>query len=55
MLFRSFYNKQKEICEQFKLTPSDSVFLATATNEEYKDYIRKDVARLCLAEYYIDE
>jgi hypothetical protein len=54
-IYKKFYNKQKEICEQFKLTPSDSVFLATTTNEEYKDYVRKDVARLCLAEYYIDE
>jgi hypothetical protein len=54
-IHKKFYNKQKEICEQFKLTPSDSVFLATTTDEEYKDYVRKDVARLCLAEYYIDE
>jgi hypothetical protein len=52
-IHKKFYNKQKEICEQFNLTPSDSVFLATSTDQEYNDYIRKDVARLCLTEYYV--
>lgn len=51
-IHKKFFVQQTKICNQFNLTPSDSVFLATSTDEKYKDYIRKDVARLCLTEYY---
>lgn len=51
-IYNKFYHKQIEICEKYNLKASDSVYMATSTDEIYKDYIRKDVARLCLAENY---
>jgi hypothetical protein len=47
------YNKQKSICNDLSIIPSDSVWLATSTSEEYSKFRRsKDIARLCLAGIY---
>lgn len=51
-IHNKFYNKQKEICDEYNLAPSDSVYMATSTDEQYADFVRKDVARLCIAENY---
>lgn len=42
---------QQDVCRQYDLTPSDCVWLATSTDEKYKDYRRSidsSVARLCI-------
>jgi hypothetical protein len=45
--------QQKEICKNLNLTPSDSVWLATSTEEEYSKFRRQqDIARICLAGVY---
>jgi len=45
--------QQKEICTKLDLSPSDSVWLATSTDEEYSKFRRnQDVARVCLSGVY---
>ena len=45
--------QQKEICKELDLVPSDSVWLATSTNDEYSKFRRKNnIARICLAGVY---
>jgi len=53
-VYKKYYNKQQEICNQFDLCPSDSVWLATSLSDRYRDFIRADIARLCLTSL-IDE
>ncbi len=46
-------NQQQLVCKKLDLTPSDSVWLATTTDVEYKKFRRKDnIARICLAGVY---
>lgn len=53
---RQLYNKQKTVCEQLQLKPSDSVWLATTTNQEYAKFMRDGhTARICLAGVYNEE
>ena len=54
VVYKKYYNKQQEICNQFDLCPSDSVWLATSLSDKYRDFIRADIARLCLTSL-IDE
>lgn len=50
---KKMYNKQIEVCNQLNFKPSDSVWLATTTDLEYKKFRRRDdVARVCLAGVY---
>lgn len=46
--YKYYIERQLEICNEYNLTPSDSVWLATSEDEQYKDYIRKHLARLSL-------
>lgn len=50
---KRLYNKQKDICSQLELNPSDSVWLATTTNKDYAKFARGgETARICLAGVY---
>ena len=50
------YNKQTELCTELDIVPSDSVWLATSTQEIYKKFRRsKDIARLCPAGCYNEQ
>ena len=52
-IHNTLYIQQQEICNDLELIPSDSVWLATSTNDQYAKFRRKDnVARLCLAGVY---
>ena len=45
--------EQKRVCDALGFTPSDSVWLACTTQDEYSKFRRyKDVARICLAGVY---
>lgn len=44
--------KQKQVCNTYNFTPSDSVWLATTTNPSYDKFKRGNVNRLCLAPCY---
>lgn len=45
--------KQRQICDLLDLTPSDSVWLATTENEDYKKFRRtNNLARVCLSGVY---
>lgn len=47
------YHKQIEICRQLDFVPSDSVWLACTTNDDYKKFRRfENKARICLAGVY---
>jgi len=47
------YKDQLDICSQLNLTPSDSVWLATTQDDEYKKFRRQgNTARICLAGVY---
>jgi len=49
-------NKQKTICKELEIVPSDSVWLATSTREEYKKFRRSGTtARLCLSGIYNEQ
>lgn len=51
-----YYNKQKNICKEIDVIPSDSVWIATSKDIKYEKFRRaKDVARLCLAGVYDEE
>jgi hypothetical protein len=46
-------SEQKRVCDILDFTPSDSVWLASTTQEEYKKFRRyEDIARICLAGVY---
>jgi len=52
-VYTNLSNQQKETCKKLDLTPSDSVWLATSTKEEYSKFRRqKDTARICLSGVY---
>ena len=52
-VFNTLQNNQLEVCDQLNFIPSDSVWLATTTDPEYKKFRRRDdVARICLAGVY---
>lgn len=49
-VYQRLNHKQFKICEQLDLTPSDSVWLANTTDDEYKKFRRQsNIARICLA------
>jgi len=50
---KMYYNEQIRICSELDVIPSDSVWIATTTNEKYKKFRRAgNLARLCLAGVY---
>lgn len=51
-VWRTLSSKQKDVCEEYGFTPSDSVWLATTDNPAYDKFKRGDVNRLCLAPCY---
>jgi hypothetical protein len=52
-VFNKLQHKQKDICNQLNLIPSDSVWLGTTIDPEYSKFRRRDnVARICLAGVY---
>lgn len=49
----SLYKKQLQVCNELDLTPSDSVWIATTTDDDYKKFRRQgNVARICLSGIY---
>jgi hypothetical protein len=53
-IFNKFRSKQLEICNQYDLTPSDCVFLATSVDAKYNRYKRGDgTNRICLSREYM--
>lgn len=47
------YSQQIEICKKLNFIPSDSVWLATTGNADYKKFRRSDdIARICLSGVY---
>jgi hypothetical protein len=49
-IHKTLYNKQKNVCDQLNLIPSDSVWLATTTDPDYSKFRRQgNVARICLS------
>tara|TARA_B100001057_G_C22686557_1_gene885937 strand:- start:191 stop:1063 length:873 start_codon:yes stop_codon:yes gene_type:complete len=50
---QQYVNLQKQICEQFNLTPSDSYLVATTNNSEWDRFKRENgVNRVCLTPIY---
>jgi len=48
-----FKNQQKMVCQELDAVPSDSVWLATSTHDDYQKFRRKNnIARLCLSGIY---
>jgi len=45
-------DQQKDICNQMNFKPSNSVWLATTEDDEYKKFKRGKQARICLAGVY---
>ena len=47
------HSEQQRVCEELDVTPSDSVWLATSTHNEWSKFRRQgDLARICLAGVY---
>ena len=51
-VYNMLIDKQKQICDQYGYTPSDSVWIATTDNAEYDKFKRGTTNRLCLAPCY---
>ena len=52
-VYNRLHTQQSSICDLFGLTPSDSVWLATSTDDEYTKFRRQgNIARICLAGLY---
>lgn len=51
-VYYTLREKQKQVCEEFGFTPSDSVWLATTQDDRYNRYKRGNTNRLCLAPCY---
>lgn len=52
-IYNRLNNKQIEVCNKLNLTPSDSVWLATSNDIEYKKFRRNgNTARICLSGVY---
>ena len=52
-VYNRLRDQQEDISSKLELQPSDSVWLATTTHDDYQKFRRKDnVARLCLAPLY---
>jgi hypothetical protein len=55
-VYNKLHNQQRTYCELLDLTPSDSVWLGTGTQEEYAKFRRQgNIARVCLAGLYEHE
>lgn len=55
-VYNRLNTQQTEICKELNFIPSDSVWLATTTDDEYKKFKRADnIARICLAGVYNEE
>lgn len=52
-VYNKFVNKQKNICNQYNLIPSDTVWLAISSSDNYYMYRRHEshAARLCITEF----
>jgi hypothetical protein len=49
-VYKKLSYKQTKICNDLDLIPSDSVWIATTTNQEYAKFRRKNnIARICLS------
>ena len=47
------HSEQQRVCKELDVTPSDSVWLATSTHDEWSKFRRQgDLARICLAGVY---
>lgn len=52
-VYNRVYGEQQRVCELLDVTPSDSVWLATSTHEDWSKFRRQDeIARICLAGVY---
>jgi hypothetical protein len=52
-IYNTLNIEQKRVCDALGFVPSDSVWLACTTQDEYKKFRRyKDIARICLAGVY---
>ena len=52
-VYNRVYSEQQRVCELLDVTPSDSVWLATSTHEDWSKFRRQDeIARICLAGVY---
>lgn len=53
-IYNKYHNKQFQLCKELNIVPSDSVWLATSNNTDYKKFKRSStsLARICLAEFY---
>ena len=49
-VYNKLHKHQRIICDQYHLTPSDAVWLATTTDPEYNKFKRGDINRVCIAE-----
>ena len=52
-VYNRLHGQQSAICERLELVPSDTVYLATSTDNEYNKFRRQgNIARICLAGLY---
>lgn len=52
----AYQSQQQYICKNLNIKPSDSVWIATSSDDKYKKFRRnKNIARLCLAGVYNEE
>ena len=50
---KRLYKEQNRVCEHLDIQPSDSVWLATSTHDDYSKFRRQgNLARICLAGVY---
>ena len=49
-IYNRMVKQQLDVCNKLDLTPSDTVWLATTTDPDYKKFFRGDKARICLTE-----
>lgn len=54
-IYCRFKDFQADVCNQYDLIPSDSVWLATSKDLQYKNFFRTDTARLCITELFNDQ
>lgn len=49
---KMYVDKQRQICSEYELQPSDCVWLATSDDTKYNDYVRNHLARLSLCSHF---
>jgi len=52
-IHNKFWKVQHDVCKFHQISPSDSVWLATSSNDKYKKFRRNntEIARMCITEY----